>query len=617
MVMRVSKAQKDEVTKATVHLLDQVGQQVSKSLGMGIDAADEKLKKVIEAVKMDHQTVTLKIYRRDEKKNTFAFFMKLESLPPEQLLSVGIDVICQEQGGSGDYKVEIYTPAGTKMDTIGPFTVTGALRRDLPKMNEEEKLRSSPFSNLPTGQSSMNITTTGENSYAVKDLVSYMSNQSREQASQASQNTDRFMQMMAAQQTQSQNMLLALMTAMQPQRGVENDEVKLLKAQLEELKRQQLDEAHRREMAELRVMITQQKPNEPPAWVSLVPMAVEYIKSSKADQGSQLQMLTSLMGMMQNSSNQSQAVVMEAMKTAMSKPDETDKTRAMMDTMMTMAGNQVGLIGQVVQMGLLNQGGDSPVVEILKQAIGAATELGAAALSRGAPQDDGEEEPTRSKTPMPVIQAEPQVQQTAGLLPGHDEEDEEPEPGNGRDGEDRKGMVDLSQDPGLLKIINLIRGDGKVQEISARIWAHSKTGHPITTRWVNQNWTAEFTQDLLTQLMIPTERQQEVAQDLMKFLEHVKVGGNPNAWCADTGYIPVKPRRVVLSPAEAEIPTPQAPEIDERTIYVNGSSPTSGERTTSAPPSPAINDHDDEDEDDEDEDEDDDVETEDQPAENA
>jgi len=555
-----------EAVEASRSILKAATTAAQTAAGVTIDTADQKIKGLFEQLKTEHQTVTLKIKRKDLKRESYGLFVVMEGLPVEEVNSMGVDVICQDQGGDGIYMVDVVA-GGKNWGQVGPLHVSGGIRYDKPRLIREDPSAmtgSNVFQNPVMGTLMGGPQKTGDGAFAVRDLAAYMGKQSESSQASMQQSSDRMMQMMIAQQAQQQQMyqqqqaqqqqnqqsqmqMMMAMLGVGKQNESESSELRMLKDEIKQLRDEQKRTSELSELKmELERVRTDKKDSESSTLTTMMPMIMNAMNSNDGQSAAMAQIFSASQQSQQEANNR----FMVLMKEMMDKPGEDEKARGFMDTVMTMMGNQVSIVGQMMSSGILG-GGESPTVTMLKQGIDSVTEIAVAAMNRGGGEEGGEEETA-------VIQQAPQLPtapQAPELLPEH------AQAAPMGDLEEEQGEeFDFSTDPGLSKIINLIENQGHVKEISARLWAHSKSGHIVSNRWMNE--PENYGIAIMHQLGIPQQRFLEITQDIIEFTKFLGEGGNPNAWSADTGYIPVKNKRKMSFDPDA--PQPIIEHLDGR-----------------------------------------------------
>lgn len=558
--MTAQKELKKEILQTQKSILKTVADATKTAVGAPDDKADQKMKAVLSQLKQDHQEVSLKIKRKTTK-GQWAFFVLLEALPLDEVAQYGVDVICQREGGDGTYLVEVIAGNAVR-DQIGPIVITGGQRHEKPRALREAETQNpfgAPMGALGGGFSGPQPT--GVGAAGIKDFVGYM-NQSN---ASAQQSNDRLMSVMAQsqqmqmqamqQQNQQQMNFIAAMIGQQNQQPQQNSEVETLKAELravrEQQQQQQMFDSLRSEIAAMR---QQQQTNQPSELATMMPLIMKSFDSGKKDDATQLAFLQ----MIQQSSKENQSAIWKMLELMNSKPPEDERLRGMMDTMSTGMSSMMGLFANAAQA--MSAGNQGP--SIGEKALDTASEVAVGlihALGNRGESEQVETQVHQIEQPMPPV----------AQLPEH----EEAMPMAGLE-DDGSEAFDIASDPGLSQIFDLIESDGAPEEISARIWAHRKTGHRVSNGWFEN--PAEFGYALMQQLGISDERMDEVTRNLLRFREHLDNGGAPNAWSADTGYLPEKPKKAQTEIPEpvVEAPLPQAQQVPPEETMYNPNIPT-------------------------------------------
>jgi hypothetical protein len=103
----------------------------------------------LEQMQKFYETVTVKIYKKNPQKHNFGLFLKLDGQDPNALAEVGLDALAQDQGGKGEYRVEVWPPKGGTPYVQGPFETWGDISYSEPKIIREQNAKNQSTGVLP------------------------------------------------------------------------------------------------------------------------------------------------------------------------------------------------------------------------------------------------------------------------------------------------------------------------------------------------------------------------------------------------------------------------------------------------------------------------------------
>ena len=103
--MAVTKKLKKQIEEQYARILTQAERQVGSELG-GLSGASVNS---LEELKKQYETVNVKIKKKN-RDGKMSFFTALDNQNPKMLIETGLDSMCMEQGGGGDYEVWIQPP---------------------------------------------------------------------------------------------------------------------------------------------------------------------------------------------------------------------------------------------------------------------------------------------------------------------------------------------------------------------------------------------------------------------------------------------------------------------------------------------------------------------------
>jgi len=540
---RGSKKDKQLIMAKVSNILDAAGAAATT-------AAQTETVKSLEDMRNRYDTVHLKAYKKNPQTGKYVLFVELPGQRVDDLRQIGLDSICQDQGGAGDYEVMLKTSDGKEFMFRNIF-VGGTVSHQHSKLQREQYpglqgqfgMGGGQFGQLPMAGGVQQV---GPQAYNV-DLMQYM-NRVPDMMKQAGSEQVQMMRMqmereqfMASQQRESDRNFMALLLHNRDQQQPQaNAEIQALRAELERLRAQQAQDS---KLDELKRQIDDQKST----------LMLEAFKANSNQDASKNDTMLQFMMMMQKSSEMASQNNLALMKQMMDRPGEDERINSLLGTMVGVSQNQLGMVSQIAQMGLLGGGEDHTVRDAVLGGLEGLTQIAVAAMQARAA---GRQQPPTLQAPPAQVQQMPAPAPMGGLPEGQQppatpEQPEEPEE------EEVEPLTDaelqlIGKDKALAKVIAMVQNGEPVSEISARLMNHARSGNKIAIRWLQ--YPFEIGYQVMKHFDIPANRAEEVANDLVGFLHFLNEGGDPNEWTAETGYQIKQPPRKVVSAASLEGP---------------------------------------------------------------
>ena len=132
------------VTKVEKEAIEGVTDELKKTLtaaregvkSQNANTGDAKLDKILDSLVDEFAEITVKLRRKNDK-NQWETFASLTGVSPLDLQLKGLDGICMEEGGAGEYEVSITTPTGVTRK-LGVTRVGGMPARPISKSVEAQ-----------------------------------------------------------------------------------------------------------------------------------------------------------------------------------------------------------------------------------------------------------------------------------------------------------------------------------------------------------------------------------------------------------------------------------------------------------------------------------------------
>jgi hypothetical protein len=342
---------------------------------------------------------------------------------------------------------------------------------------------------------------------------------------------------------------------------------------------------------------------------ALAPLAPAFL--AKGDSAA---MATSaMMQAVLNQQQQSSTTTLELFKAMNAKPEVEERFAALVGTMGNMSANTMAMVTQVMQSGLLEKGGDSPVTQIISQVIGEAADVAKTLFASGAfgGGNNAQAEPAiaaqatslPSLPPASHIVSQPSANQSIGALPAHVAETLGPEFGPEDETEDDTenevenevendvtteaslsddNTYDLMRDTAFREILMRIRNNGDLRDIAVRLYRHGNVvdpdnGHPVAKIWFTDPQNAG--KGIMGQLGIEPARIEEIVGAIEALTQHLASGKELNE------YLPVRRNRENRRiPATSATSTQLGEHFDATTIQRVATVPPAPIEATEQPP---------------------------------
>lgn len=513
-----------------------------------------------------YQTVHLKIMRRDPGTGLMALFHEMDRNPRE-VAAQGLDSICKHEGGAGDYEVHLRPPDGPEK-IYGVIPVTGAMTLSFPRSAPPDPFAQSAIpglAGLPSTTPHANEAQTLSAYQRVSDSAHQSAAQQQSQLTQMLLHQQTMAQQ-AAQAQQAQMMqFMGLLVGGGDQKGETQNE-RMLREQLARL---EAKDAARDAEARMQAQLREQEMR--------YQALVADVKRTRGDGGDNkdVALMTSFFNTMQESSRaqtQQYAMLVDKMLT---QPAAEERMASLLGTVSGMAQSQLGMVSQIAEMGIFSKTEDHPLRDAFLESLQGLTQMGMAVLQM---KMAGKVKPGIPVMPPMQVQAQlpapqedqemPQTPQDAGSTPVESMGGMQQGPQAGPE-----VLAVIEKDPALKKIVALIFNGDDLREVTARLYAHARSGNEIAATWLSYPTT--FGVSILQAFGCEPPRIDEVSKNIIGFVQFVSGGGNPNAWSEPTGYKPVR-KRVIMSAAQS------GPELGSR-----AGEPQRGEvYDSSLPPAP-------------------------------
>ena len=524
--------------------------------GRRLTGNDSPASNTLEDMKRQYETVSVKIKKKN-KAGDWALFAQLDNQSPKYLIETGLDVICMEQGGGGEYEVWI-APPGVVPHKYWGGSIMG-VSQDVSKISREAQ---GPFASLLGGTApgaggsstpgasilspqllghSMDVVAKqGETS---TDRLMMMQLQMQQMQQQAAERQFQIQQ--AAADKQMQMMMLMFGKGEAARSGPSESEV----AMREELRRlrEERDHDRRREedrrLQDLERRLQEQRNDQ----------MVEIMKVGNRGDKDTGTLIASIFSNTQQQSQQQQIQYLQLMEKLMNRPSEGEKIGELANVMLNTQMGQMQLMTQAMQSGLFG-GGDSkhPILEAVKEGISALREMGSRAMpgAGGYQEEEYEEEempvgpaqvrrgpeaqpPQLPEGPMGGVPQQPQQQQQQ---PWNVPEDNAEAPRIPPEALlTQEDLERLEKDRALVPVTAaILRGDDP-SEIPMRLYVYATTGgSKFASKWLQ--YPLEVTVQVCSFLDVGQARAQEVLDALVAFIEFVTPvedggqGHDPQEW---------------------------------------------------------------------------------------
>jgi hypothetical protein len=564
----MGKKQNEAITNAVTGVM--------KAVETTIKDESKKLKtptiKSLEDLKNHYETVDVRLRKRDNKTGKFMHLVQMDRQPPSELEAIGLEEVCKDQAGGGEYQVLIKDPntrswAGAmkfdgihvagmsydmaKADRMGMNSVSGALP------NAAASGYSPPPWQFQKGNNEM------------KDIM-------KAQMEQSTGMSDRIMLMMNNSNQQQMQMMQTLMAAMVGNNNnnkSEDSEVRVLKERIERMEQERkADERYAmlaKEQAELKQQLL---------------LAAATPKQDKSNE-----LLLALLTAQQTQQQAASGQYVDLVKEMIQRPSEDEKISNITGTMIRSFQGQMDLMNSALRNGLLSSGGsEHPVAQIVSQALEGLTQVATVAFEAKGAAAGAEEEMHYDTAPaevgpMPSYEESPPVAELGYVapdpqLPEHEEsaaqEVAEPEIREEDILLDAEALNRISRDTALSQVLAKIQNGIPIVEATARLYAHARANNDIAIKWLS--YPDIISRQVLTYYGMEHSID-SLAKNIVDFLTFLSQDGDPNKWAEITGYKPIKEARA--GNVTSVIPPTDAPEFG-----VTRKAPVQGEEYDSANP---------------------------------
>lgn len=553
-------------------------------------------------------TVNMRIKRRNPTTMRWEIIPGPRGIDPKALTETGAleDLILNWSGG-GEYDIELAAP-GTKGFVPITFTI------DAPPIPTPAFRNGGANSFAPGGPQD-------------SALAKYLSQQQGQPSAQQQQQQQQQHEQGGLLKLVEQMLAMQLAQTMNPRQDAyqgssrEVEELKRQTAELQQQLRASEDRARAdRERAEMlqrmeeigrRADAAAQVKPDPllTLLTALAPLAPAFL--AKGDNAAAA--TATMMQAVLNQQQQSSTTTLELFKAMNAKPEVEERFAALVGTMGNMSANTMAMVTQVMQSGLLEKGGDSPVTQIISQVIGEAADVAKTLFASGAFSggNNAQAEPAiaAQATSLPSLPpashtfVNPPSSGTIGELPAHITETPGPEFGpedeTGDDGENEvenetendvitetslsdDNTYDLMRDTAFREILMRIRNNGDLRDIAVRLYRHGNVvdpdnGHPVAKIWFTDPQNAG--RGIMGQLGVDPARIEEIVATIEALTQHLASGKELNE------YLPVRRnrehRRITATAATS---TPLGEHFDATTIQRVATVPPAPTEATEQPP---------------------------------
>jgi hypothetical protein len=297
-----------------------------------------------------------------------------------------------------------------------------------------------------------------------------------------------------------------------------------------------------------------------------------------------------------NQQQQSSNTTIELFKAMSNKPEVEERFAALVGTMGNMSANTMAMVTQVIQAGLLEKGGDSPITQIISQVIGEAADVAKTVFASGAfgggsqsmPMLEAPAATTTTLPPLPPPSRPMPAALSAHVVPTPvdgpigeiiDADDTENENENENENVPEESIetavpveepvnenntYDLMRDAAFREILMRIRNNGDVRDVAVRLYKHGHvidptSGHPVAKAWFTDPQHAG--RGIMTQLGVEPARIEEIVAAIEALTQHLAIGRELN------DYTPTKRNRESRRiPATSATSTPLGEHFDAATI---------------------------------------------------
>lgn len=323
---------------------------------------------------------------------------------------------------------------------------------------------------------------------------------------------------------------------------------------------------------------------------AFAPIAPALLSKGDAAAQTMANMMQAVIGQQQQSST----TTLELFKAMNNKPEVEERFANLIGTMGNMSANTMAMVTQVIQAGLLEKGGDSPITQIISQVIGEAADVAKTVFASGAlTGGGGGQEAPRIEAPTALPSLPPPMRPMPAALTGHvqdgpiggvidaDEDENEGEENENENNENENenevasttsealapsdnNTYDLMRDTAFREILMRIRNNGDVRDVAVRLYKHGQVvdptqGHPVAKAWFTDPQNAG--RGIMGQLGIEPARIEEIVAAIEALTQYLASGKELN------DYMPTRRNRESRRiPATSATSTPLGEHFDETTI---------------------------------------------------
>jgi hypothetical protein len=545
-------------------------------------------------------TVNMRIKRRNPTTMRWEIIPGPRGIDPKALTETGAleDLILNWSGG-GEYDIELAAP-GTKGFVPITFTI------DAPSIPTPAFRNGGSSSFAPGGPQD-------------SALAKYLSQQQTPTAQQQQQQHEQGGLLKLVEQMLAMQLAQTMNPRQDPYQG-SSREVEELKRQTAELQQQLRASEDRsradRERAEMMQRMeeigrradaaAQAKPDPLLTLLTaLAPLAPAFL--AKGD--SSALATSTMMQAVLNQQQQSSTTTLELFKAMNAKPEVEDRFASLVGTMGNMSANTMAMVTQVMQSGLLEKNGDSPITQIISQVIGEAADVAKTLFASGAfgggnsaqaePAIEAQTTALPSLPPASHTFINPPSANAIGALPAHetvfeneveDEIEDEGEVEGEIENEDTiadtapsaDNTYDLMRDTAFREILMRIRNNGDLRDIAVRLYKHGNVvdpdkGHPVAKAWFTDPQNAG--RGIMGQLGVEPTRIDEIVIAIEALTQYLASGKELGE------YLPTRRNRESRRiPATSATSTQLGEHFDAATIQRIATVPPAPVEATQQPP---------------------------------
>lgn len=502
-----------ELGKAQFQGIKEAAKEQAKEMGMvaGVTPgrANPVVTSALEQLAQQATSVRLQIQRRDPVSGKMTYIRGPGEISAELIAAKGLHEVIDDWCGGGEYHVEIHAPGQER--TMQVLHIAGQ------PQEPAYKAKAAIAGGIPVSSAH-----NPDNYFGPVPRYYQQDNSSNLMS--------KMLEMMMAKEMMASRMNSSMPSSMP------NQEVSELKAELarmrdeqkrveeerrrtEELERMRREAAEDRRRSEERFekLLAEMNKDKQPAWMGLaqaaLPAIAEFAKSKDGMLGVLSQTFGTVLQAQQAAANQQG----ETFKMLMSRPTAADEISKMTSVFAQSQLTNLQTINQIVSSGLLDKGGNNPVVELLSQLI----DQGGQILQTAVGSKDGGIAGIREElgTPARIIEAEtaepPELEppQSVGALNAPQK------------------SYDLNADPSFRAIIQKIRDGADSREVALRLYRHGQPlredqGHPLAKAWCRDPKT--YSESILRQVGgISEPRIEQIIQALLDLAIWIHEGNDP------------------------------------------------------------------------------------------